>query len=124
MIAALWKVPRRLTEYHFEQAHTLDDVPKQHAAFIETLNTPPPWAQRTRATGHRTPGEVRGWLRGRVVAPPGLRALFGRPEFLRTGKRSGFVSVQHGSLSAQHGLARQRASSWIDAGPLSSERVS
>jgi putative transposase len=94
MIEAQFKVQLRLADFHFEQAQTLDDVQNQHAAFIETFNTTAHWAHRTRADGHRTPVEVLGWLRGRVVEPQHLRELFGRTEFLRTVNRYGFVSVQ------------------------------
>ena len=118
MIEAQFKVQLRLADFHFEQAQTLEDVQNQHAAFIETFNTTPHWAHRTRADGHRTPVEVLGWLRGRVVEPQRLRELFGRTEFLRTVNRYGFVSVQRFYLYAENGLARQRVSIWIYEGQL------
>lgn len=121
MIEAQFKVQLRLADFHFEQAQTLEDIQNQHAAFIETFNTTPHWAHRTRADGHRTPVEVLGWLRGRVVEPQRLRELFGRTEFLRTVNRYGFVSVQRFYLYAENGLARQRVSIWIYEGQLSIE---
>jgi transposase InsO family protein len=121
MIEAQFKVQRRLADFHFEQAQTLEDVQNQHAAFIETFNTTSHWAHRTRADGHRTPVEVLGWLRGRVVEPQRLRELFGRTEFLRTVNHYGFVSVQRFYLYAENGLARQRVSIWIYEGQLSIE---
>jgi putative transposase len=121
MIEAQFKVQLRLADFHFEQAQTLEDVQNQHAAFIETFNTTSHWAHRTRADGHRTPVEVLGWLRGRVVEPQRLRELFGRTEFLRTVNHYGFVSVQRFYLYAANGLARQRVSIWIYEGQLSIE---
>jgi transposase InsO family protein len=118
MIEAQFKVQLRLADFHFEQAQTLEDVQNQHAAFIETFNTTSHWAHRTRADGHRTPVEVLGWLRGRVVEPQRLRELFGRTEFLRTVNHYGFVSVQRFYLYAENGLARQRVSIWIYEGQL------
>jgi putative transposase len=118
MIEAQFKVQLRLADYHFEQAHTLEDVQHQHAAFIEIFNTTPHWAHRTRADGHRTPVEVLGWLRGRIVEPQRLRELFGRTEWLRTVNHYGFVSVQRFYLYAEQGLARQRVSIWIYEGQL------
>ena len=118
MIEAQFKVQLRLADFHFEQARTLEDVQNQHAAFIETFNTTSHWAHRTRADGHRTPVEVLGWLRGRVVEPQRLRELFGRTEFLRTVNHYGFVSVQRFYLYAENGLARQRVSIWIYEGQL------
>ena len=118
MIEAQFKVQLRLADYHFEQAHTLEDVQNQHAAFIETFNTTPHWAHRTRADGHRTPVEVLGWLRGRIVEPQRLRELFGRTEWLRTVNRYGFVSIQRFYLYAESGLSRQRVSIWIYEGQL------
>lgn len=121
MIEAQFKVQLRLADFHFEQAQTLEDVQNQHAAFIETFHTTSHWAHRTRADGHRTPVEVLGWLRGRVVEPQRLRELFGRTEFLRTVNHYGFVSVQRFYLYAENGLARQRVSIWIYEGHLSIE---
>jgi transposase InsO family protein/transposase len=118
MIEAQFKVQLRLADFHFEHAQTLEDVQHQHAAFIETFNTTPHWAHRTRADGHRTPVEVLGWLRGRRVEPQRLRELFGRTAWLRTVNRYGFVSVQRFYLYAESGLARQRVSIWIYEGQL------
>jgi transposase InsO family protein len=118
MIEAQFKVQLRLADFQFEQAQTLEDVQNQHAAFIETFNTTPHWAHRTRADGHRTPVEVLGWLRGRGVEPQRLRELCGRTEFLRTVNRYGFVSVQRFYLYAENGLSRQRVSIWIYEGQL------
>lgn len=118
MIEAQFKGQRRLADYHCEQAQTLEDVQNHHAAFSETCNTTPHWAHRMRAAGHRTPVEVLGWLRGRVVEPQRLRELCGRTELLRTVNRYGVVSVQRVYLYAEPGLARQRVSSWIYAGQL------
>src|SRR5215468_4606505 len=121
MIEAQFTVQLRLADDHFEQAQTLEDVQNQPAAFIETFNTTPHWAHRTRADGQRTPVEVLGWLRGRIVEPQRLRELFGRTEWRRTVNHYGFVSVQRFYLYAEHGLARQRVSIWIYEGQLSIE---
>ncbi|MEE9159234.1 MAG: DDE-type integrase/transposase/recombinase [Gammaproteobacteria bacterium] len=121
LIEAQFKVQLRLADFKFEQARTLQDVQNQHATFIETFNTTPHWAHRHRADGHRTPVEVLGWLKGRVVEPERLRQLFGRTEFLRTVNRYGFVSVQRFYLYAENGLSRQRVSIWIYEGQLSIE---
>ena len=98
MLEAPCQVPLRLAAFHLEQAQTLEDVQKQHAAFIETLHTTSHWAHRTRADGHRTPVEGLGWLRGRVVEPQRRRARFGRTALLRTVNHSGFVRVQRFSV--------------------------
>ena len=118
LIEAQFKVQLRLADFHFEQASTLEDVQNRHAVFIETFNTTPHWAHRTRADGQRTPVEVLGWLRGRGVEPQRLREVFGRTEFLRTVNRYGFVSVQRFYLYAENGLSRQRVSIWIYEGQL------
>lgn len=118
MIEAQFKVQLRLADFTFEQAHTLEDVQNQHAAFIDTFNTTPHWAHRQRADGHQTPVEVLGWLKGRGVEPQRLQQLFGRTEFLRTVNRYGFVSVQRFYLYAENGLSRQRVSIWIYEGQL------
>jgi hypothetical protein len=116
LIEAQCKVPLRLADFKFEQAQTFEDVQNQHAAFIETFHTTPHWEHRHRAHDHRTPVEVLGWLRGRVVEPKRLRQLFGRTECLRTVNRYGFVSVQRFYLYAENGLSRQRVSIWIYEG--------
>jgi transposase InsO family protein len=119
LIEAQFKVQLRLADFHFEQAQTLEEVQNAHAAFIETFNTTPHRAHRQRADGCRTPVDVLGWLRGRVVDPQRLRELFGRTEWLRTVNRYGFVSVQRFYLYAESGLSRQRVSIWIYEGELS-----
>ena len=119
LIEAQFKVQLRLADFHFEQAQTLEEVQNAQAAFIETFHTTPHRAHRQRADGCRTPVEVLGWLRGRVVDPKRLRELFGRTEWLRTVNRYGFVSVQRFYLYAESGLSRQRVSIWIYEGELS-----
>jgi hypothetical protein len=118
LIEAQFKVQLRLADFTFEQAQTLEDVQNQHAAFVETFNTPPHWEHRHRAEDSRTPVEVLSWLKGRVVEPARLRQLFRRTEFFRTVNRYGFVSVQRFYLYAENGLSRQRVSSWIYEGQL------
>jgi hypothetical protein len=116
LIEAPCKVQLRLADFQFEHAQTLEEVQNAHAAFIETFHTTSHWAHHRRADGGRTPVDVLGWLRGRVVDPKRLRELFGRTEWLRTVKRYGFVSVQRFYLSAESGLSRQRVSIWIYEG--------
>jgi transposase InsO family protein len=121
LIEAQFKVQLRLADFKFEQARTLDEVQTAHADFIETFNTTPHWAHQQRADGHRTPVEVLGWRRGRVVDPKRLRQLFGRAEFLRTVNRYGFISVQRFYVYAEGGLSRKRVSIWIYEGELGIE---
>jgi transposase InsO family protein len=118
LIEAQFKVQLRLADFQFEHAQTLEEVQNAHAAFIETFNTTPHGAHRRRADGCRTPVDVLGWLRGRVVDPKRLRELFRRTEWLRTVNRYGFVSVQRFYLYAESGLSRQRVSIWIYEGEL------
>ena len=109
----------RLADFQFEHAQTFEEVQNAHAACIETFHTTPHWAHRRRADGCRTPVDVLGWLRGRVVDPKRLRELCGRTAWLRTVNRYGFVSVQRFSLYAESGLSRQRVSIWLYEGELS-----
>ncbi|MEE9157575.1 MAG: DDE-type integrase/transposase/recombinase, partial [Gammaproteobacteria bacterium] len=118
LIEPQFKIQLRLADFKFEQAHTFEEIAHHHAAFIETFNTTFHWAHQDRADGHRRPGEVLGWVKGRGVDAAHLRALFGRVEFLRTVNRYGFVSVQRFSIYAENGLSRQRVSIWISEGQL------
>ena len=121
LIEAQFKIQLRLADFHFEQAQTLADVQQAHAAFIETFNTTPHGAHRRRADGCRTPVEVLGWLKGRVVDPKRLRQLFGRSHFLRMVNRYGYVSMQRFYIYAESGLSRQRVAIWIYEGELTIE---
>jgi transposase InsO family protein len=121
LIEAQFKVQLRLADFKFEQARTLDEVQAAHADFIETFNTTPHGAHRQRDDGRRTPVDVLGWRRGRVVEPKRLRQLFGRAEFLRTVNRYGFISVQRFYVYAESGLSRKRVSIWICEGELGIE---
>ena len=75
LIEAQFKAQLRLADFQFEHAQTLEEVQNAHAVFIETFNTTPYRAHRRRADGCRTPVDVLGWLRGRVVDPKRLREL-------------------------------------------------
>ncbi len=119
LIETQFKIQLRLADYKFEQAQTLEEVQIQHAAFIELFNTTPHWAHRNRTDGYQTPVEVLAWLKGRPVALPRLRQLFGRTQFIRTVNRYGFISVQRFYIYAEVGLSRQRVSIWIYEGELS-----
>ena len=121
LIEAQFKIQLRLADFHFEQAQTLADVQQAHAAFIETFHTTPHGAHRRRDDGCRTPVEVLGWLKGRVVDPKRLRQLFGRSHFLRMVNRYGYVSVQRFYIYAESGLSRQRVAIWIYEGELTIE---
>ena len=121
LIEAQCKIQLRLADFHFEQAQTLADVQQAHAAFMDTFNTTPHGAHRRRDDGCRTPVEVLGWLKGRVVDPKRLRQLFGRSHFLRMVTRYGSVSVQRFYIYAESGLSRQRVAIWIYEGELTIE---
>jgi hypothetical protein len=88
------KMQRRLADFTFAQAPTLEAMQDQHGAFIDTLNTTRHWAHLDRDDGRLRPVDVLGWVKGRPVEAGDLRKLFGRVELLRTVNRYGFVSVQ------------------------------
>jgi transposase InsO family protein len=118
LIEPQFKIQLRLADYKFEQAQTIEEMERLHAAFIETFNTTRHWAHQERADGRRTPADVLGWLRGRTVDPDYLRQLFGRVQFERTVNRFGFVSVQRFYIYAEDGLSRERVSILIYEGQL------
>jgi transposase InsO family protein len=118
LIEAQFKVQLRLADFKFEQAGTVEEIQRLHAAFIETFNTTRHWAHQERADRRWTPVDVLGWVRGRAVAPERLRHLFGRVQFLRTVNPYGFVSIQRFSIYAEQGLSRQRVAVWIYEGQL------
>jgi len=118
LIEAQFKVQLRLADFKFEQAGTVEEVQRLHAAFIETFNTTRHGAHQDRADGRWTPVEVLGWVRGRVVDAERLRNLFGRVQFLRTVNPYGFVSIQRFYIYAEQGLSRQRVAVWIYEGQL------
>ena len=118
LIEAQCKVQLRLADFKFEQAGTVEEIQRLHAAFIETFHTTRHWAHQERADRRWTPVEVLGWVRGRAVDPERLRSLFGRVQFLRTVNPYGFLSIQRFYIYAEQGLSRQRVSVWIYEGQL------
>ena len=118
LIEAQFKVQLRLADFKFEQAGTVEEIQRLHAAFIETFNTTRHGAHQDRADNRWTPVDVLGWVRGRTVAPERLRHLFGRVQFLRTVNPYGFVSIQRFYIYAEQGLSRQRVAVWIYEGQL------
>jgi len=118
LIEAQFKVQLRLADFKFEQAGTVDEIQRLHAAFIETFNTTRHWAQQERADSRWTPVDVLGWVRGRAIDPERLRRLFGRVQFLRTVNPYGLLSIQRFYIYAEQGLSRQRVAVWIYEGQL------
>jgi len=118
LIEAQFKVQLRLADFKFEQAGTVEEIQRLHAAFIETCNTTRHGAHQERADSRRTPVDVLGWVRGRAVDPERLRRLFGRVQFLRTVNPYGFISIQRFYIYAEPGLSRQRVAIWIYEGQL------
>ena len=118
LIEAQFKVQLRLADFKFEQASTVDEIQRLHAAFIETFNTTRHGAHQDRADHRWTPIDVLGWVRGRAVDPERLRHLFGRVQFLRTVNPYGFISIQRFYVYAEQGLSRQRVAVWIYEGQL------
>jgi hypothetical protein len=118
LIEAQFKVQLRLADFKFEQASTVDEIQRLHAAFIETFNTTRHGAHQGRADHRWTPVDVLGWVRGRAVDAERLRRLFGRVQFLRTVNPYGFVSIQRFYIYAEQGLSRQRVAVWIYEGQL------
>lgn len=118
LIEPNFKVQRRLADHHFEQATTFAEIQQRHAQFVETFNTTPHWAHQSREDGRRTPEAVLDWVRGRLVDPERLHALFRQMQSVRTVNPYGFVSIQRFYLYAERGLARQRVSIWLYQGQL------
>jgi transposase InsO family protein len=118
LIEAQLKVQLRLADFQFEQAGTVEEVQRLHAACIETFKTTRHGAHQDRADGRWTPVEVVGWVRGRGVDAERLRHLFGRVQCLRTVNPYGFVSIQRFYIDAEQGLSRQRVAVWIYEGHL------
>jgi len=118
LIEAQWKVELRLADAKFERAETLEEVQTLHAAFIETFNTTPHWAHRHWDDGLRTPDEVLGWVRGRMLDPGQLQGALRDLQVERTVNRAGYISIQRFYVYAERGLSRQRVSIWLYDGRL------
>jgi transposase InsO family protein len=116
LIEAQFKVQLRLADFKFEQAGTVEEIQRLHAAFIETFHTTRHGAHQDRTDSRRTPVDVLGWVRGRAIDPERLRRLFGRVQFLRTVNPYGFISIQRFYIYAEPGLSRQRVALWIYKG--------
>jgi hypothetical protein len=118
LMEAQCKVQLRLAAFQFEQAGTVAEGQRFHAAFIETFHSTRHGAHQDRAAGRWTPVEVLGWVRGRVVDAERLRNLFGRVQCLRTVHPYGFISIQRFDIYAEQGLSRQRVAGWRYEGQL------
>jgi hypothetical protein len=121
LMEAQCKVQLRLADCKFEQAGTVEEMQRFHAAFIETFNPTRHGAHQDRADGRWTPVDVVGWGRGRAVDAERLRSLCGRVQCLRTVNPDGFVSLQRFYIYAEQGLSRQRVSVWMYEGQRRSE---
>jgi transposase InsO family protein len=118
LIEAQFKIQLRLGDARFERAETLDELQRLHADFVETFNTTPHWAHQDREDGMRTPAEVLGWMRGRLLEPGQLARVLRQMQRERTVNRAGYVSIQRFYVYAERGLSRQRISIWLYDGRL------
>lgn len=118
LLEAQFKVQLRLADAKFEQAHTLDELQQQHAAFVELFNTTPHWAHRERPDGFQTPAAVLAWVRGRYVMPDELHNVLRHLQFERSVRSNGYISIQKFYIYAERGVARHRVSVWLYEGRL------
>src|SRR5262249_6876413 len=118
LIEAQFKVQLRLADFKFEQASTVEEIQRLHAAFIETFNCTRHRAHQMPPDDRQTPVAVLGWVLGQAVDAERLQRLFGRVQFLRTVNPYGFVSIQRFYIYAEQGLSRQRVAIWIYEGHL------
>ena len=100
-----------------EQAGTVEEIQRLHAASIETFNTTRHGAHQDRTDRRWTPVDVLGWVRA-CRRPRASPALLLAAQFLRTVNPYGFVSIQRFYIYAEQGRRRQRVAVWIYEGQL------
>jgi hypothetical protein len=118
LIEAQFKIQLRLADVKFARATDLAHLQALHLQFVQTFNTTPHWAHRSRTDDRQTPTEVLSWVRGRPIALEQLQAIVRGLPFHRTVNRHGFVSIQRFWIYTEPGLATQRVTIWILDGRL------
>jgi hypothetical protein len=113
LIETQFKIQLRLADHNFEQAQSLEELQDHHAEFVESFNQLPHGAHQNREDGRTSPQAVLEWVRGRLVDPSELDALFRHLQWSRLVNQHGFVSIQRFYLYAERGLTRRRVLIWF-----------
>jgi len=112
-IETMFKIQRRMADWHFAKATTWADLLAVHDQWVVDVNYQVHWAHQERDDDRRTPRDVLGWFSGQQVTPEELHRLFYRTRFGRRLDRLGYARFRHWRVYGERGLARQRAAVWL-----------
>jgi hypothetical protein len=75
-IETLFKVQRRMADWHFAQATTWEDLQQSYDRWVSDDNAQVYWVHRKRDDGRRSPQEVLGWVTAKNWMAEELQLIF------------------------------------------------
>jgi len=102
---------RRLADFHFAKATSWPELWAMHDQWVTAHNWQPHWAHRQRKDGRHAPGEVLGFVHGRVWTAAELDRAF-RFRSGRTVDKHGYVRYRNWKLYAERGLPGRPVVVW------------
>jgi transposase InsO family protein len=108
-IETCFNVQRRMADWHFELAHTWEDLVAAHEKWLRDYNYQKHFAHEKREDGRHSPAEVLGWVSGRQFGLEYLHRTFSARYETRQLNKAGYARFRNFLLYAERGLAGKRA---------------
>lgn len=108
-VESSFNVMKRMEAYKLGQATSWEEFCAIHARFIVDYNHQLHFAHQDRADGLRTPAEVLGGVKGRLVPAPTMQDIFDLLMAERRVRQSGYIRYQNWHIYGQEGLQGEHA---------------
>jgi transposase len=120
-IETMFNIVRRMADYFFHQAKSLEEMQQIHRKWVRDYNTQRHWAHEQREDNCHSPAEVIGWHKGTMVPQETLNRILFATRYTRHLDRHGFIRFQDWHLYGERGLAHQPVTVWVYEGTLKLE---
>jgi len=100
---------RRLADWHFENAHSWEDLLAAHEKWLLDFNYQHHFAHEHREDGCHSPAAVLGWVKGMQPEPEVIYRAFSAVGETRTITKAGYVRFRDYLLYGERNLAGERA---------------
>jgi hypothetical protein len=104
-IETAFNVQRRMADWHFEMAHTWEDLVAAHEKWIIDYNYQKHFAHEKREDGRHSPAEVLGWVSGRLFEPAYVHHAFSARLETRVLNKAGYARFRNFLVYGEWALA-------------------
>ena len=108
-IESNFNAQRRLADWHFENAHSWEDLLAAHEKWLLDFNYQHHFAHEQREDGCHSPAAVLGWVKGMQPEPERIYRAFSAVGEMRTITKAGYVRFRDYLLYGEWNLAGERA---------------